>query len=68
MTETEMEEWAGALSQRVDEIHEQVQRVSVGLAKLLLGLTGQMVTIDIEKDLGVRLPRPSGLIVPATKQ
>lgn len=68
MDDKEIEEWCGAVSQRIDQIEDKLDKLRTGLAKMILGMSGQPVVIDIEKDLGVRLPRESPLIVPATQR
>lgn len=64
MTEQELEEWAGAVSQRMDDYDVKLDQIRMGLAKMILGMSGQPVTIDIEKDLGIKLPREVPLILP----
>jgi len=64
MTEQELEEWAGAVSMRMDEYDLKLDQIRMALAKMILGMSGQPVAIDIEKDLGIKLPREIPLILP----
>lgn len=73
MSDQDWEEWAGALSKRIEDIEAQVialhmmtKRVTVGLAKMILGMSGQPVVIDIKADLGVDIKPETPLIVPGT--
>lgn len=60
----DLEEWAGALVQRLEDYDKKLDHIRTALAKMILGMSGQPVVIDIEKDLGIKLPKDVPLIVP----
>lgn len=62
----DMEEWAGALVERLDAYDRKLDQIRLALAKMIVGMSGMPIQIDIEKDLGVTIPRDSKLVVPAT--
>jgi hypothetical protein len=62
----DMEEWAGALVQRLDDYDRKLDQIRLALAKMIVGMSGVPIKIDIEKDLGITIPRESQLVMPAT--
>jgi hypothetical protein len=63
---SDMDDWAGALVDRLDQYDRKLDQIRLALAKMIVGMSGMPIKIDIEKDLGVTIPRDSQLVVPAS--
>lgn len=63
-----MEENPTETVQMLENISADLRRIKIILAKMVIGMSGQPVQIDIEKDLDIKFPREIPLIVPGTRQ
>lgn len=52
--------------QRLEDYDRKLDQIRLALAKMIVGMSGMPIKIDIEKDLGITIPRESSLVMPAT--
>ncbi|MFZ9967340.1 MAG: hypothetical protein ACO3IN_10150 [Steroidobacteraceae bacterium] len=54
------------LKAQIAELDGKIDSLRLGIAKMILGMSGQPVVIDIAKDLGVTVPMERPLVIPAS--